>query len=160
MDNTQVPANLLANQVSMIEDYHNAQQQAPQPPQAPIMPQQAQQVPQAPVMSQQTPQQPQQAEASIIAQLQAQNAALIEQNNSLNAQVVRMVQNGAQFSQQPQQPQQTPQVGQNWAVQPNAGQYPPIYGGNDYMPASLAQNVDVSLESLASEIGKPASNEK
>lgn len=71
---------------------------------------------------------------SIIDQQNAQIAALMEHNANLNKQIAQMVQNGAQFNQGIQQPQ----VGQGWAVQ----------------PPSLADNVDTSLQSLATEIGK------
>lgn len=97
------------------------------------------------------PEPPQQANAyqSIIDEQNAQIAALMAQNSSLNAQITQMVQSGAQFS-QPQQPQQMPQVGNNWAVQPmQAGA-----GANTFNPPSMALDTDVSLESLAKEIGK------
>ena len=81
---------------------------------------------------------------SIIDQQQAQIAALMAQNDALNQQVTRMVQGGAQFSQQPQQ------VGQNWAYQhqkPNTAQ--------QFAQGSLSDNQDWSLEALGKEIGKP-----
>lgn len=125
-----------------------AQQQ--QPPQPPQMPQ--------PVSSMQPPQHMPAVDsnASIIEQLQAQNAALIEQNSRLNDQVVRMVQGGAQFQQQQQpqyqqqqQQQPAPQVAPQYQPTP---QFPNVYEPFD--PPSLAADVDYSLESLASEIGK------
>ena len=97
------------------------------------------------------PEPPQQANAyqSIIDEQNAQIAALMAQNSSLNAQITQMVQSGAQFS-QPQQPQQMPQVSNNWTVQPmQAGA-----GANMFNPPSMALDTDVSLESLAKEIGK------
>ena len=114
-------------------------------------------IPQPATVQQPAAQQPQQANPyqSIIDQQNAQIAALMAQNNALNQQVTQMVQGGAQFNQQAQQAQQTQQVGQNWAYHPQQQTaYPPVYGGNDGMPLSLATDVDVSLESLASEIGK------
>lgn len=93
---------------------------------------------------------------AIIEQQKAQIDALMNQNTALSGQITQMVQSGYQVQQpqQPQQPQQqVPQVGQMWAVQPESVQYPPIYtGGMQQAPISLTQ--DVSLESLASEIGK------
>ena len=111
-------------------------------------------IPQPAAVQQPAAQQPQQANPyqSIIDQQNAQIAALMAQNNALNQQVTQMVQGGAQFNQQQQtQPAQI-HLGQ-MSVQP-VQQFPPVYGGNDGMPLSLAADVDVSLESLASEIGK------
>lgn len=48
------------------------------------------------------------ASAQIIAQLQAQNAALMEQNANLNDQVVRMIRGGAQLTGNPPEPSATP----------------------------------------------------
>ena len=101
---------------------------------------------------------------SIIEQQQAQIAALIQQNNNLNAQVTQMVQNGAQFGQPAQQVQQTQQVQQAQPAQPT--QYPNVYQPADlqahplstFNPASLANDEDYSLESLAKEIGKRDNN--
>lgn len=70
---------------------------------------------------------------SIIEQQNAQIAALIAQNDALTQQVTRMVQNGAQFT------QQAPQVGQNQAYQSQS---------------TLDGNLDMSLEALGKEIGK------
>ena len=89
---------------------------------------------------------------SIIEQQQAQIQALIDQNNNLTQQVTQLVQSGAQFMQQPvMQPQPQPQ--QTFAPQQAVGAYPPVYDSSN-MPFSLSADVDVSLESLASEIGK------
>lgn len=99
------------------------------------------------------------AHDSIIAQLQAQNAALMQQNNLLNQQVINLVQNGGQFTNaQPAQPQpaqpavaahptqaeQLAAMGMQFEAQPS------------YMqpPASLSNAPDMALESLASDIGK------
>lgn len=90
---------------------------------------------------------------SIIAEQKAQIEALMQQNSTLSGQITQMVQNGYQaVQQQPQQVQQVPQVGQNWAQQP---QYAPVYMP-EQGPLSLSQ--DVSLEGLASEIGKAPDN--
>ena len=97
---------------------------------------------------------------SIIEQQQAQIDALIQQNNNLNAQVTQMVQNGAQFGQPAQQVQQFQQVQQAQPAQP--AQFPNVYQPADmqahplstFNPASLANDEDYSLESLAKEIGK------
>lgn len=97
---------------------------------------------------------------SIIDQQQAQIAALIQQNNNLNAQVTQMVQNGAQFGQPAQQVQQMQQAQQFQQAQP--AQFPNVYQPADmqahplstFNPASLANDEDYSLESLAKEIGK------
>lgn len=153
---TQVPVDLLANQVNMIEDYQNISM-SNQKPKAPVAPtQQVQQQAMQPTqqVQQQATQPTQQANPyqSIIDQQNAQIAALMAQNNALNQQVTQMVQGGAQFNQQQQQ-QQVQQVGQNWAAQP-VQQFPPVYGGDNGMPLSLAADVDISLESLAKEIGK------
>lgn len=112
---------------------------------------------QAPVLqAQQAPTPPANPYQAIIEQQKAQIDALMNQNTALSGQITQMVQSGYQVQQpqQPQQPQQqAPQVAQNWAVQPESVQYPPIYtGGMQQPPISLTQ--DVSLESLASEIGK------
>lgn len=121
--------------------------------QAPVL--QAQPVQQAPVLqAQQAPTPPANPYQAIIEQQKAQIDALMNQNTALSGQITQMVQNGYQV-QQPQQQlqQQAPQAGQMWAVQPESVQYPPIYtGGMQQPPISLTQ--DVSLESLASEIGK------
>ena len=97
---------------------------------------------------------------SIIEQQQAQIDALIQQNNNLNAQVTQMVQNGAQFGQPVQQVQQMQQPQQFQQAQP--AQYPNVYQPTDmqahplstFNPASLANDEDYSLESLAKDIGK------
>ena len=95
-----------------------------------------------------TPENPYQ---SIIDQQNAQIAALMQQNQALNAQVTQMVQSGAQFNGQAQQAH-LPQVhlGQ-MTVQP-VQEFPPVYAGND-VPLSLSSDVDVSLEGLAAQIG-------
>jgi len=147
-----------------------SQQPAPQQPMQPIQaPQQP--APQQPMQPIQAPQQPMQQPAQqIIEQQQAQIAALMAQNESLNAQVVRFVQNGAQFQQVQQQPQmqqaqpqpQMQQVSQSQYVQQaqQQAQFAPYY--EQYTPPmSLTRNLDadVSLESLAKEIGKKPENE-
>ena len=95
------------------------------------------------------------AQDAIIAQLQAQNAALLQQTQALNAQVVQFIQGGAQLaSQQPQQGQQIaqpvtpPQVQQMLQM----GAQPDPLG--TFNPPSLAKDQDISLEALASQIGK------
>ena len=101
---------------------------------------------------------------SIIEQQQAQINALIQQNNNLNAQVTQMVQNGAQFGQPAQQVQQMQQPQQFQQAQP--AQFPNVYQQADmqahplstFNPASLANDEDYSLESLAKEIGKRENN--
>ena len=102
-------------------------QHAPQPPQPPKQQEPQQAEPKAQVVDQSgnvldNPYQ------SIIEQQQAQIAALMVQNDALNQQVTRMVQGGAQFSQQ----QQTQQFAQG----------------------ALSDNRDWSLESLAKDIGR------
>lgn len=150
-------------QLSMQEAHKQQIEDAMKNPAAFVAPAPPQQ-PQPPMISFNTtgpePTQPN-AYQSIIEQQSEQIAALMAQNQALNAQVTQMVQNGAQFNQyrQPQQVQQhvKPQVGQNWDVQPQ--QFPPVYAGGDgFAPMSLAENVDVSLEGLASEIGKKPEN--
>lgn len=98
---------------------------------------------------------------SIIDQQNEQIAALIAQNQALNGQITKMVQNGAQFY----QPQQPAQVG-------NMPQYQNAYGGvansaivqpqpqpqnpmQQFNPPALSSNQDWSLEALGKEIGKP-----
>ncbi len=132
------------------QQYQQAQQPIPQAYPQPMQyavpnytPQDMQKVPAAPT--------PANVYQQIIEQQRQQLEAMQAQNEALNAQVVSFINNGAQFPQQQVQ-QQAPQVGQNWAVQPV--QFAPIYEGNGFAPASLAQDVDVSLESLASKIGK------
>lgn len=90
---------------------------------------------------------------AIIAQQQAQIEALTGQNSALNAQVVHMIQGGAQLaSAQPQAQQATqpsPQVQQMLQM----GAQPDPLG--QLNTPSLSNPQDFSLESLASEIGKP-----
>ena len=64
---------------------------------------------------------------------------------------IYMVQGGAQFRQQAQQFQQPQQPQQPQPFQQPA-QFPNVY--EPYNPPSMLDNVDYSLESLASEIGK------
>ena len=107
------------------------------------------------------PAQPQQAQAqsaddSIIAQLQAQNAALMAQNEQLNAQVIKMINSGAQLnSSQPPaqapQPAQPAHVTQAQQLQSMGMQMQPE---NQFNPHSLSSLPDLSLEGLAGEIGK------
>ena len=104
-----------------------------------------------------TPENPYQ---SIIDQQNAQIAALMQQNQALNAQVTQMVQSGAQFNGQSQQAQ-APAFAypnayggvNNPAIMTQSQEFPPVYAGND-MPLSLSSDVDVSLEGLAAQIGK------
>ena len=93
---------------------------------------------------------------SIIDQQNEQIAALMAQNQALNGQITQMVQNGAQFVQQPQ-PQTQPQQYAHMQVQqpqqfPNY--YEPANPMQQFNPPSLALDQDVSLESLAEQIGK------
>lgn len=136
--------------------------QAPAPVQVAqtIQPSPAVQAP-APVQTTQ-PAQPENPYQSIIDQQNAQIAALMQQNQALNAQVTQMVQSGAQFNGQAQQAQQqAPGFAypnayggvNNPAILPQSQEFPPVYAGNN-VPLSLSSDVDVSLESLASEIGK------
>lgn len=100
------------------------------------------------------------AHDSIIAQLQAQNAALMQQNNLLNQQVINLVQNGGQLNSVQQQPQ--PQPAQPAvAAHPTQAEQLAAMGMQfeaqpSYMqpPASLSNAPDMALESLASDIGK------
>ena len=91
---------------------------------------------------------------SIIDQQIEQIAALIAQNQALNGQITKMVQNGAQFY-QPQQPAQTtfqpmqPQPAQMGYQQ--QAQNPM----QQFNPPALSSNQDWSLEALGKEIGKP-----
>lgn len=103
----------------------------------PQQPQQPQQI--EPQQPQQEPQQQQDAFDTILAQKDAQIAALIEQTNSLTQQITQMVQGGVQFTNQPAQPQQ-PQ-----AVNPM----------QQFNPPALSDDDDFSLEALGREIGKP-----
>lgn len=96
---------------------------------------------------------------SIIDQQNEQIAALIAQNQALNGQITKMVQNGAQFY----QPQQPVPLG-------NMPQFQNAYGGvnnpaivhpqaqnplQQFNPPALSSNQDWSLEALGKEIGKP-----
>lgn len=101
----------------------------------------------------QMPQPSQTAQDAIIAQLQAQNAALLQQTQALNQQVVQMIQGGAQLGaqmqpQQAQPAQMAPQVAQMLQM----GAQPDPLG--TFNPPSLANGQDMSLEALASQIGK------
>ena len=142
--------------------------QPTQPVQAPAPVQVAQAVQptqpvQAPAPVQPTqPAQPENPYQSIIDQQNAQIAALMQQNQALNAQVTQMVQSGAQFNGQAQQAQQqAPGFAypnayggvNNPAIIPQPQEFPPVYAGND-VPLSLSSDVDVSLEGLATQIGK------
>ena len=118
------------------------------------------QAPQAPA----APQAPQSttAQDAIIAQQQAQIEALMGQNQALNQQVVQFIQGGAQLTAQPDaqqyaqsaqnttiaQPSPSPQVQQMMQM----GAQPDPLG--TFNPPSLAAGQDMSLEALASEIGK------
>ena len=105
---------------------------------------------------------PQNAYESIMKEQSEQIAALIAQNQALNGQITKMVQNGAQFYQPQQQQQQQP------GMMP---QYQNAYGGvanpaivqqpqpqnpmQQFNPPALSSNQDWSLEALGKEIGKP-----
>lgn len=104
----------------------------------------------------QNQEQGQSANDSIIAQLQAQNAALMAQNEQLNAQVIRMINGGAQLNNaQPQttasQTSQPAHVTQAQQLQNLGMQMQPE---NQFNPHSLSSIPDLSLEGLAGEIGK------
>ena len=92
--------------------------------------------------------------ATIAAQYQAQIDALMQQNAALNQQVVQMIQGGAQLGAQQAQPQQVqqaqlaPQVAQMLQI----GAQPDPLG--TFNPPSLANGQNMSLEALASDIGK------
>jgi hypothetical protein len=90
---------------------------------------------------------------SIIQQLQAQNAALMQQNEALNAQVVKLINGGAQVNTQPQQQQPTPVQQMPAQVQQmlSMGAQPDPLGVIN--PPSLADGHDWSMEGLAGEIG-------
>lgn len=96
------------------------------------------------------------ANDSIIAQLQAQNAALMAQNEQLNAQVIKMINGGAQFNNaqpQPQAPEPTQPAHVTQAQQlQNLGMQ--MQPENQFNPHSLSSLPDLSLEGLAGEIGK------
>lgn len=81
---------------------------------------------------------------AIIAQKDAQIEALLNQNQLQNEQIVRMIQGGAQLNNNQAAAQQPAQSSQ------------PIQQihGNDFNPVALSSGKDVSLEGLASEIGK------
>ena len=102
-----------------------------------------------------TVQQPEQVQPldSIIQQLQAQNAALMQQNEALNAQVVKLINGGAQVNTQPQQQQPTPLQQMPAQVQQmlSMGAQPDPLGVIN--PPSLADGHDWSMEGLAGEIG-------
>lgn len=90
---------------------------------------------------------------SIIDQQNEQIAALIAQNQALNGQITKMVQNGAQFY-QPQQPAQT--TFQPMQPQPaQMGYQQPQNPMQQFNPLALSSNQDWSLEALGKEIGKP-----
>ena len=92
---------------------------------------------------------------SIIDQQNEQIAALMAQNQALNGQITQMVQNGAQFvQQQAQQPQQHYQHMQAQPMQQFPNYYEPANPMQQFNPPSLALDQDVSLESLAEQIGK------
>ena len=98
----------------------------------------------------------QSAQDTIIAQLEAQNAALMAQNEQLNAQVIRMINGGAQLNNtqpQPQAPEPTQQAHVTQAQQlQNLGMQ--MQPENQFNPHSLSSLPDLSLEGLAGEIGK------
>lgn len=135
-------------------------QNTPQTPPAPVVPVQPDQA-----QPQGAPASPQpstdaagngNAYEAMIQQLQAQNAALMQQNELLNQQVIRMVNNGAQFNQeqmtqQPPQPIQPQHVTQADQMQALGMQFEAPAG---YEVPSLSKVGDMSLESLAGEIGK------
>lgn len=122
---------------------------APEPPQMPL--QHVQNPVQEPVLEPQIPASYQ----SIIDQQNEQIAALMAQNQALNGQITQMVQNGAQFAQQPiHQPQPQYQHMQAQPVQQFPNYYEPANPMQQFNPPSLALDQDVSLESLAEQIGK------
>lgn len=146
--NTTAPQNvnpaLLANQAAMIEDYQKAANSNEQASNGSAN-----------------------AYQSIVEQQNAQIAALIEQNNALNQQVVNMLQNGAQFNQQQQaqtypftQQQSTQFIPKQQA--PQQVSFPNVYQPDDlqahplanFNPPALSDNQDYSLEGLADQIGK------
>jgi cell division protein FtsB len=90
---------------------------------------------------------------SIIQQLQAQNAALMQQNEALNAQVVKLINGGVQVNTQPQQQQPTPVQQMPAQVQQmlSMGAQPDPLGVIN--PPSLADGHDWSMEGLAGEVG-------
>ena len=90
---------------------------------------------------------------SIIQQLQAQNAALMQQNEALNAQVVKLINGGAQVNTQPQQqqPTQVQQMPAQVQQMLSMGAQPDPLGVIN--PPSLADGHDWSMEGLAGEIG-------
>jgi len=90
---------------------------------------------------------------SIIQQLQAQNVALMQQNEALNAQVVKLINGGAQVNTQQQQQQPTPVQQMPAQVQQmlSMGAQPDPLGVIN--PPSLADGHDWSMEGLAGEIG-------
>lgn len=100
-------------------------------------------------------QQPEQVQPldSIIQQLQAQNAALMQQNEALNAQVVKLINGGAQVNTQPQQQRPAPVQQMPAQVQQmlSMGAQPDPLGVIN--PPSLADGQDWSMEGLAGEIG-------
>lgn len=101
-----------------------------------------------------TAQQPEQVQPldSIIQQLQAQNAALMQQNEALNAQVVKLINGGAQVNTQPQQqPTQVQQMPAQVQQMLSMGAQPDPLGVIN--PPSLADGHDWSMEGLAGEIG-------
>ena len=107
-----------------------------------------------------TAQQPQQQQPtpvqpldSIIQQLQAQNVALMQQNEALNAQVVKLINGGAQVNTQQQQQQPTPVQQMPAQVQQmlSMGAQPDPLGVIN--PPSLADGHDWSMEGLAGEVG-------
>ena len=139
------------------------QQQAPTPPIQPA--QQAQ--PQSLISFNTTAPEPPSIPASyqsIIDQQNEQIAALMAQNQALNGQITQMVQNGAQFTsqantvfanghtQQVVQPQYQHKQVQQLQQFPNY--YEPANPMQQFNPPSLALDQDVSLESLAEQIGK------
>ena len=102
-----------------------------------------------------TAQQPAQVQPldSIIQQLQAQNVAVMQQNEALNAQVVKLINGGAQVNTQLQQQQPTPVQQMPAQVQQmlSMGAQPDPLGVIN--PPSLADGHDWSMEGLAGEIG-------
>lgn len=139
------------------------QQQAPTPPIQPA--QQAQQAQPQSLISFNTtaPDAPSipASYQSIIDQQNEQIAALMAQNQALNGQITQMVQNGVQFTstvfanghtQQVAQPQYQHMQAQPMQQFPNY--YEPANPMQQFNPPSLALDQDVSLESLAEQIGK------
>ena len=136
--------------------------QQPQPAQPAQQPQPAQPVQQPQSFISFNTTAPEQAPASyqsIIDQQNEQIAALIAQNQALNGQITKMVQNGAQFyqPQQPVPPGIMPQFQNAYGGVNNPAivQPQPQTPMQQFNAPALSSNQDWSLEALGKEIGKP-----